>query len=80
MSSMRGDAQTQTKTARLAVRLMEELASWLEEHAYMGRPGARHPDDEIRDPLCLVVWVMATKTQDFISGKLGTADQNSLGT
>ena len=69
-----------TKTVRHAVRLMEELANWLEDHAYMGRPGARHLDDEIHDPLCLVVWAMATKTQGFISDKLGTADQNSPGT
>ena len=69
-----------TKTARQALRLMEELANWLEKHVCMGRPGARHLDDEIRDPLCLVIWALATKTQGFKADKLSTADRNSLGT
>ena len=46
----------------------------------MGRPGARHLDDEIHDPACLVVWAMATKTHGFLSDKMGTADRDSLGT
>ena len=46
----------------------------------MGQPGARHLEDEISDPACLVVWAMATKTQGFLSDKMGTADRDSLGT
>ena len=69
-----------TRTARHALRFMDELANWLEEHAYMSRPGARYLDDEVRDPLCLVMWATATKTQGFIADKLSTATRDSLGT
>ena len=69
-----------TKTARDVVRLKDEPANWVEDHVYMRRPGARHLDDEIHDPAWLVVWAMATKTQGFVSDKMGTADQNSPGT
>ena len=37
-------------------------------------------DDEARDPLCLVIWAMATKTQGFTADKLSTATRDSLGT
>ena len=46
----------------------------------MGRPGARVLEDEVRDPLCLVMWATATKTQGFITDKLSTATRDSLGT
>ena len=59
---------------------MDELANWLEDHAYMNCPGARCLDDEVRDPLCLVIWATATKTQGFIADKLSTATRDSLGT
>ena len=69
-----------TRTARHALRFMDGLANWLEEHAYMGRPGARLLEDEVRDPLCLVMWATATKTQGLITDKLGTATRDALGT
>ena len=59
---------------------MEEPANWLEDHVYMARPGARHLDDEARDPLCLVICAMDTKTQGFTADKLSTAARDSLGT
>ena len=37
-------------------------------------------EDEAYDPACMVVCAMATKTQGFVSNKMGTADQDSLGT
>ena len=46
----------------------------------MGRPGARVPEGEAYTPACMVVWAMATKTQGFISDKIGTGDRDSQGT
>ena len=68
------------KTARHALRQMDELANWLEDHAYMSRLGARHLDDKVRDPLCRVIWATATKTLGFIADKLSTATRDSPGT
>ena len=46
----------------------------------MSTTGVRHLEDEVYDPTCLVVWATATKTQGFLSDKMGTADRDSLGT
>ena len=69
-----------TRTIRDAVRLRDGLLSWIEDHLYMGQPKARYLEDEAYDPSCMVVWAMATKTQGFVSDKMGTADRDSLGT
>ena len=69
-----------TRTIRDIVRLQDELVNWLEDHRYMGSTGDRHLEDEVFDPTCLVIWATATKTQGFLSDKMGTADRDSLGT
>ena len=69
-----------TRTIKDIVRLQEGVVNWLEDHRYMGRTGTRHLEDEVYDPTCLVVWATATKTQGFLSDKMGTADRDSLGT
>ena len=69
-----------SRTIRDAVRLRDQLISWVEDHLNMGRTGARMLEDEAYTPTRMVVWAMATKTQGFISDNIGTADQDSLGT
>ena len=69
-----------SRTIRDAVRLRDQLISWVEDHLYLGKPGARVLEDEADTPACMVVWAVATKTQGVISDKIGTADWDSLGT